>query len=124
MAGTKDHAEDRMSRLIDKVAGYAGVPGCELRSKSRQRKVAEARQLVMYLAYHGLGWTLEQIGSYFGRHHSTVIYSNALIVTRISNNAGLRAWIVQACDELSVTAPPVRADDDVLPLFARNGNQL
>ncbi|MCD6131278.1 MAG: chromosomal replication initiator protein DnaA, partial [Candidatus Hydrothermae bacterium] len=47
-----------------------------LRSKTRKKEVALARQIAMYLARNIVGMSLKGIGTFFGgRDHSTVIHS-------------------------------------------------
>jgi chromosomal replication initiator protein len=47
----------------------------ELRSKARNKKVSEARQLAMYLCRKYTSESLNAIAQAFGRSHSTVIYA-------------------------------------------------
>ena len=59
--------------IVHIVAHVTGVEPDEILSKTRRRPVAQARQLVMYIAYKR-GHTLKGIGRALGRHHSTVIH--------------------------------------------------
>lgn len=47
--------------------------------KTRLRKIAEARQIAMYLAYNYSEMSLKQVGRFFNRDHSTVLYAKDMV---------------------------------------------
>jgi chromosomal replication initiator protein len=62
-----------LKRIRDVVAQYFGHSPDALQSRSRQRQIARARQIAMYLARRHTGKSLAEIGKYFGnRNHATV----------------------------------------------------
>jgi chromosomal replication initiator protein len=76
------------------VAAAFHVPLTELRSKGRQRRVAEPRQVAMYLEKTLLDLPYTQIGHRFGgRDHSTVIHSVRKVEERIRLEPEFRSRI-------------------------------
>ncbi|MBC7357991.1 MAG: chromosomal replication initiator protein DnaA [Desulfacinum sp.] len=61
--------------VAEAVCTSFGVSLEELRSKARNKKVSEARQLAMYLCRKYTSESLNAIAQAFGRSHSTVIYA-------------------------------------------------
>lgn len=57
------------------VARHFHVPVATLRSRSRQRGVARARQVAMYLARKLTGASYPALGRLFNRHHTSVLTS-------------------------------------------------
>ena len=71
-------SEERVTieEIVDAVAKEFGITSKILRSKTRKKEVALARQIAMYLARNIVGMSLKGIGTFFGgRDHSTVIHS-------------------------------------------------
>ena len=54
-----------------------GVTMDDMRGKSRQRPVVEARQALMWLLHHRAGLTYGAIGRLLSRDHTTVIHGVA-----------------------------------------------
>jgi chromosomal replication initiator protein len=73
------HTEDRpiTIEMIQKfVADHYSVKLAELKAKNNSKKVAEPRQIAMYLSKALTDASLPEIGKAFGgKHHSTVIHS-------------------------------------------------
>jgi chromosomal replication initiator protein len=64
---------DRVTSLVAREAGFTSS---QLKGKSRQQAVADARSLAMYLARRRTGASYAQIGRQFGdRDHTTVLYA-------------------------------------------------
>ncbi len=65
-----------LEKIRDVVCEYFSLPIDALNSKSRQRRIAEPRQIVMYLARTHTNIALSTIGSAIGnRDHTTVLYA-------------------------------------------------
>jgi chromosomal replication initiator protein len=76
-----------VEQIQDLVAREFGVPVDMLRSRTRKREVARARQMAMYLATEYTDTTLKGIGLQFGgRDHSTVIHARETVCQDIKNN--------------------------------------
>jgi chromosomal replication initiator protein len=63
-------------RIARHVSEYFQIDSRELLSRRRFRNVLLPRQVGMYLTRKLTGWSLQQIGDYFGGHdHSTVLHA-------------------------------------------------
>lgn len=61
--------------IIKEVANFYRIKPEDLRSDSRERSIQHPRQVAMYLIRTLLNLTLEKIGEYFNRNHTTVRHS-------------------------------------------------
>jgi chromosomal replication initiator protein len=62
--------------IQEKVSGFFGIQGSDMKTKKRSRAVAYPRQLAMYLAREMTNYSLPDIGGFFGgRDHSTVLHA-------------------------------------------------
>ncbi len=76
------------------VAQAFGVSVTDLHSKSRQRRLTEARHIAMYLLKSLLDLPYTEIGQRFGgRDHSTVIHSIQKIEKQIAENSEVRRTV-------------------------------
>ncbi len=64
-----------MDGILECVCAEYGVSRADITGQSREKKIAEARMVAEYLAYHSGGLSKMRIARCFGRNHSTVIYS-------------------------------------------------
>ena len=70
--------------IIDAVTDFYGVKLSDLQSKRRHRSITVPRQICMYLARKRTGYSLEEIGGYFGgRDHTTVMHAIRTIGDRV-----------------------------------------
>jgi chromosomal replication initiator protein len=65
----------QICRIAHQVAAEAGITVDDLKSKKMARQYSIPRQKAMYLSYVHLGKSTTQIGRYFNRDHTTVIYA-------------------------------------------------
>lgn len=73
-------------QIINTVCSYYKINNNEIvDSRSRKEDVALARHVAQYLIYQNAGMTLKQIGDFFGRRHSTVIYAVNRIHGQLTN---------------------------------------
>jgi len=73
-----------VEQILKTVAAVFEVRLSELKSASRLQKVAEARQVAMYLACKFIKESLTMIAAYFGRTHSTLLHACKNIEKAIS----------------------------------------
>jgi chromosomal replication initiator protein len=65
-----------IDKIQKSVSHFFSVSVDDLKDKTRKKEVAVARQVAMYFAKEYTGYSLKQIGHYFGgRDHSTVIHA-------------------------------------------------
>jgi chromosomal replication initiation ATPase DnaA len=85
----------RLTNVSDKVAREFRLRSGDLQSKSREQRIAFARQLAMYLCRKITGAPFENIGEDFNRDHSTVIHAYQLIERRMARDAAFRLFIMK-----------------------------
>jgi chromosomal replication initiator protein len=89
---------DRITHL---VASQWRVRPEALSSKSRSKKIAEARHVAMYVVRELLGTPLQSIGQlYGGRDHSTVLYSIRKVASRMNGDEAFRGRVEEVIAEL------------------------
>ncbi len=83
-----------LSDIENEIVGYFGVSSKALRGRSRERKIARARQVCMYLARELTHHSLKEIGAFFGnKNHTTVIFASQRITKEIDSNTSLQATL-------------------------------
>lgn len=83
-----------LSIIASEVAAEFGVSAAELRNASRQQAFRQARQCAMLLAHDFAGWSMAEIGKYFGkRTHTSVSYSCRKFHDTLKENASLRTQL-------------------------------
>lgn len=78
-------------KICEHVAAYYDLKPLELKSQSRQRQVALARQIAMALCRNMMAFSLPEIGRFFGgRDHTTVLSSIRKIDDLRESDIGLQ----------------------------------
>ena len=70
--------------IIDIVAGFYNVSVDDIKSTSRGAKIANARQVAIYLAKEMTGESFPYIGDCFNRKHTTIMYSHQKVKSDIA----------------------------------------
>jgi chromosomal replication initiator protein len=87
--------------IIDAVTDFYGVKLSDLQSKRRHRSITVPRQVCMYLARKRTGYSLEEIGGYFGgRDHTTVMHAIRTIDDRVQQDTQFAGEITQLDTQL------------------------
>ncbi len=86
----KEITVDNIQRLVSE---YFNIPVEDLRKKSRKRDVVVARQLSMYFAKEFTTESLKNIGEYFDKDHSTVLYSHKAVRDMMDTDTGFRETV-------------------------------
>lgn len=79
--------------VADVVASHYGIPSDAIFTKSRRREVADARQIVMYLAKKLTKLPCTTIGHKLDRSHATVIHGCNVVEDRIATEKKFAAEI-------------------------------
>ena len=80
--------------IEQRVTVHFGLKPGELKARRRTRKVAEARQLAMYMMRTRASASFPSIGQFLGgRDHSTVIHACRSVEKRIENDQRYRAML-------------------------------
>jgi chromosomal replication initiator protein len=64
-----------MARILDEVSEESGISVADLKSPARFRFIAWPRQYAMWRMVNEGLWSLPQIGRFFNRDHTTVIWA-------------------------------------------------
>jgi chromosomal replication initiator protein len=61
-------------QIIAAVANYFGITVTQLLSRDTSQPTVQRRHIAMYLCYHELQASYPQVGKWFDRDHTTVMY--------------------------------------------------
>jgi chromosomal replication initiator protein len=76
------------------VTRHFGLRPGDLQARKRTRKIADARQMAMYVMRHHGGASLPAIGQYLGgRDHSTVVHGCQVVEQRKRSDARFRSTL-------------------------------
>ncbi|MDB5307264.1 MAG: hypothetical protein JWO38_1466 [Gemmataceae bacterium] len=98
--GQPTSAGRSVTGIVRRVAAAFGVSERELLGTSRLRRVMVPRQVAMYLARELSGRSLPQLGTAFGRDHTTVLHSCRKIEAEIETDERLAGTVRQLRAEL------------------------
>jgi chromosomal replication initiator protein len=102
-------AEVDVEAIQEAVAAVLDVPRSELLSARRTPRVAQARQLAMYLCRDLTPLSLAQIARAFDRDHSTVLHAVRAVSARIEPGSETAEAIHSVKQSLGRAAPPENA---------------
>ena len=86
--------------ILDEVCKYYNVDKKDVLSTLKAQKVASARQVSMYLAKTMTDESLVNLGTFFGKKHSTVLYAYDKIKNDMQKNAVLADTINELMNSL------------------------
>ena len=72
--------------IVDEVAGYYNISPKELKGTGRSSKVAEARQVAIYLCRELTKQSFPDIGKFFDKKHTTILYSYDKVKAELKTN--------------------------------------
>ncbi len=91
-----------LQHIISAVTAHYDVKLSELQSKSRQKSIAEPRQVCMYLARKRTRFSLQETGGYFGgRDHTTVMHSIKAVEVRMKANPNFANTVHHIDDDIT-----------------------
>lgn len=79
--------------VLENVAKYFNLSEAEILGTGRSQKVANARQIAMYLAKELTNVNLVALGQFFEKKHSTIIYANDKVKTEMLTDRVLAATV-------------------------------
>ncbi len=108
-AAPHPHFQPLRHTILQMVANVFGVPPRELAMRTRgPAKVAFARQVAMYLAHVGCGFSLSDVGRIFRRDRKTVSHACMIVEDRRDDPAfDLSIDVLEAVARIQ--ASPIRA---------------
>ena len=100
--GYSEHKKDiTIESIIDEIAHYYNVSAKDMKGASRSQKIAEARQMAIYLARDLTNLSFPSIGDYFGKKHTTIIYSYDKIKKELNTNSILAQTVSNITNKLN-----------------------
>jgi len=90
---TRIRIAGRFLIISDHIARDFRLRSEALQSRSREQRIAFARQLAMFLCRKITGAPFESIGEHFNRDHSTIIHAYQLIGRRVRRDPAFRLFI-------------------------------
>lgn len=102
--------------IVTATSFMFGVDKADLFSSNRTFRVAEARQALAW-ALRQNNWTLESIGDFLHRDHTTIIYAIKVVERKAERNARFAERLAALTQ--SVVEEPVNWNARVLELEAR-----
>ncbi len=101
-----------IENILRLVTNHFGVRVSDLQSRKRTRSVVLPRQVCMHLARALTPLSLEEIGGYFGgRDHSTVIYADEKIRSKVQGDATFGHMIKKLQGHLMCPPHPPKSGD-------------
>ena len=88
-----------VEKIIDFTAKNFGVSAQDIRSDKRQAEITLARQVTIYVIKEVTTLKLEEIGKYFGKNHSTVLYSINQAKEKMDEAPSVKAIAISAINE-------------------------
>lgn len=88
-----------VDKIIDYIARAFGVSSADIKSDKRQSDIKIARQISMYVIKEVTSLTLQEIGNYFGKNHSTVLHSINQIREKMDENPQAKMVALGAVNE-------------------------
>lgn len=82
-----------VEKIAKSTADYFNLDVKKLQSTERQKSIAKARHIAIYLSRNILGMSYEAIGQYFNKKHTTIMYSCDMVEEKLQSDADLQATI-------------------------------
>ncbi len=102
-------AAGSLANISDLVAREFRLRPGALQSRTREQRIAFARQLAMYLCRKITGKPFPTTGRHFDRDHSTCIHACNLIERRIQRDAAFRLFIEKLEGQITGAVPTTTA---------------
>lgn len=96
----KQKSKITISAIANIVSRHTGIPVQTMKTETRKKQIKEARQIAMFFAYVNDIGTLEYIGNYFNRDHTTVSNAKKVIGNFITTNDPIKDVIKQCEREI------------------------
>lgn len=113
-------SEDNIKKVIEVVSSVTGVREQSITSKSRLRDYVFARNMCYSVMRHGLGMTFMSIGSYFDKHHATILYAVKVNDKDVEASVAYRTRFETILGRLGVRFAEQVSHGDVINHIANN----
>jgi chromosomal replication initiator protein len=98
---TESEVTLEMQDILEAVANHYGVPMESLKSQGRAKEVVIPRQVAMYLIRDLTSHSLPEIGTFFARDHSTILYAIQKVAELADRDVDLTNHIREIRNRLS-----------------------
>ena len=99
--------------IVMRVSEITGVPIAEFREGRGGNEIARARQVAMYVSFKITTKSYTQVGTYFNRHHTTVMHACKRIVELMEDDEQLEAMVMSLFNKFN-NSEFNRIDRDIL----------
>lgn len=89
-----------LDEILNTVASYYKLSPKDLKGQTRSQKLANARQIAIYICRELTNFSLNEIGDFFARRHPTIIYSYEKIKEDMQSNTSLQNSIKEITNKL------------------------
>jgi chromosomal replication initiator protein len=79
--------------VIEQISRAYNVNVDLVKSKVRNKQITQVRSICMHALRHKFNMPFEQIGTFFGRHHTTVIEAVEKIEKALKKDENLQSYI-------------------------------
>ena len=79
-----------LSEICRVISKYFGIAVRDLKGRSRQRGIVLPRQVLMYLGHQLYGHSVQKIGKFLGRDHSTVSHGCQMIEKKLDEDLEIK----------------------------------
>ncbi len=110
LAGRSPSTEVPLKRIAWETARHYSLRVGDLRGSSRQRSVSEARGVAIHLARELTSASLQQIGRYFNRDHSTVLHAHRKTGRQVAENSAVASVVEKLRTQLQASVSPRKPD--------------
>ncbi len=86
--------------ILNTVADYYKLPVKELKGQTRSQKLANARQIAIYICRKITDFSLSEIGDFFARKHPTIIYSCEKVQEEVQSNTVLKNCLNEIIEKI------------------------
>lgn len=87
-----------LENVLEAVVSVSGVPGEKILGKRRDRDISTARHIFCYLSRSHTVASLDAIGKFLGRDHTTVINSIRVVNDMIDTDYEVFVQLVNECN--------------------------
>ena len=86
--------------IVNEVANYYKLSAKDIKGQTRSQKLANARQIAVYISREITDFSLNELGAFFDRKHPTIIYSHEKIKEDIQTNSMLKNCVNEIINKI------------------------
>lgn len=95
LKGGEESKKITLDHIAKATANYFKIHVADLKSKARQKEIANARFIAMYLSRKMLNVTQQEIGKFYGgRDHSSVVHAEKEVIKRMATDINMSRDVI------------------------------